>query len=166
MKELNDLLQDELLAGEPAPARLRLTRTALQKFIKIGCRGLAIIIFDETWGPTVRYYYLRRSKLVEKLLKNKAFPVELSIIGKYAEEIVLKDGTKILIWAFKSPAKSGEKTNYIVLEIDEKTDKSRLKPILRGLTEILAKNDRANVKLLNNIICSLLSKKSEKEISK
>jgi len=145
----------------PQPIRLKLSKHAFSTLLKIGARGLAVIISDEEWGPVVRYYYLKRSRLINSMLENKAFPAELSIIGKHAEELILKDGTKVLIWPFKT--KSGDRyiVNYIVLEVGDNINKSELKKILKEISIRLEKNSADDPKFVNKLLKLVLEKRKK-----
>jgi len=155
---MNDQIDDliDIFAPEPQPEPLKLGRHALYNFTKAGGRGLAIIFFDNELGPIVKYYYLKRGKLISTLLKNKAFSVEMSIIGKYAEEIVLKNGVKALIYTFSF--KNTDK-NFIVVELSEKNDKKLLKSIINEIVSKLKSVKKANSTEISKTIRSVLEKK-------
>ncbi len=159
---MNNLDFDDIFSGEPAPEKIRLNRRALHNFKKIGGKGLAIIISDDEWGPIVRYYYLKRSRIVSKLLENKSLPVELSIAGKYAEELIMKDGSKIIIFSYETPSKiyDRKKINYIIVEVFPNIDAEKLTPIITKLKREISKMDSPDRSLLSKILTQILSKKN------
>ncbi len=160
---MNEINFDSIFSGAPLPERLSLSRRALNSFKKIGGKGLAIIVSDEEWGPVVKYYYLKRSRIITKLLENKSLPVELSIAGKYAEEILMKDGSKLVISSYEVPSDKykRKKTNYIVIEVSPDTNAEKLKPIMEKLKREIANVKNLNKGFLRKILINLLDKHGE-----
>jgi len=160
---MDELSFENIFSGEPLPERLSLSKRALNSFKKIGGKGLAIIVSDEEWGPIVKYYYLKRSKIVSKLLENKSLPVELSIAGKHAEEIIMKDGSKLMIFSYEVPSDthSRKKTNYIIVEVRPDANAEKLKPIIEKLKKEITKIRNPNKGLLRRILINVLDKQME-----
>lgn len=157
---MNEPNFEDIFTREPMPEKLQLNRRAFYNFTKIGGRGLAIIVSDEEWGPVVKYYYLRKSKLVSKLLENKSLPVELSIAGKYAEEIIMKDGSRVILFTYETPSEAYErkKLNYIAIEVSPDIDIAKIKPLLTKLKNEIKRVKRPNKSLLRKILIRLLDK--------
>lgn len=152
----------QLFPSEPEATPIHLDKTSFSQLFKSGIRGLAIIMFDEEWGPIVKYYYLRRSKLVSRLLSDKVFPVELAIAGKFADEIKLRDGTKILIESFQSNESGREKIHYIVVEVSKYCRESKIRNILKMLRSNLEKTSKLDNGVINHALKKILMRNSKK----
>lgn len=156
---MDELSFNNIFSSEPKPEKLSLSRKALDSFKRIGGKGLAIIVSDEEWGPIVKYYYLKKSKIVSKLLENKSLPVELSIAGKYAEEIIMKDGSRLILFSYEvlSDTYDRKKTNYIVVEVSPDANSDNLKPIIEKLKHEITRIGNPDKRLLRKILINLLN---------
>ena len=150
------------LTKTPEPIKIYLGKEARMKLHRMGAKGIAIILFDEFWGPVFQYYYIKRSKLVSRLLENRAMPAELSIIGKYVREMVLKDGTRVLITPFITKGQGRDNVNFILVELRENVKNKRklLELIMEVASELNGSEKIDLVKISNVIRKKLIEKRS------
>ncbi len=157
------MMEDNLtipLVKAPEPTKIYLGKEARMKLHRMGAKGMAVILFDEFWGPVFQYYYIKRSKLVSRLLENRAMPAELSIIGKYVREMVLKDGTRVLIAPFITRGQGRDNMNFILVELRENVkNKKRLLELLTEVASELNGSEKIDLMKISNVIRKKLIKK-------
>lgn len=106
--------------GLPEPEEIRVPADVKSKLRAIGARGLAVIYFDDLYGPVMRYFYADEgSEFVKSLLSNPAVAVELSIVSKHAKELRTASGATILIEQVRGDMDrfGRHKTHLVLLEL-------------------------------------------------
>lgn len=106
-----------------------------------GIMGIAYVGFDVELGPKIEYYYANGgSTFIKKLLKNPALVAELTIIGKYANEVVTESNEKLLIKKIVSKDDLNRETpHFIVIEL-----KGKKKRFAKDLIDKLSSNKTVN----------------------
>jgi len=130
--ELNKEIYD--LGSKP----LRFSKQELNKLNELGINGLAIILFHEKKGPYLAYYYRKNSKLVSDLLRNSALSVEMSVIAKYAKEVILKNDSRIMIKEFRIK-KERTIPNFFVIQLKSNYKKAEIRRLLDSISKRLSK---------------------------
>jgi len=111
-----ELIPDELIFKEETKSiddmHLDLGKDFRESFQRMGIKNIFIIEFDEMLGPKLKYF-TNRDDILNKMLTNPAFTAEITIFAKYADEVRLKDGRKLVI----NEMIINNKQNYIFIEI-------------------------------------------------
>ncbi len=153
-----------MLDVDAKPERIKLDRFSRNILRVLGGRSLAIIEFSDELGPIIKYYYNRRSKFISKLLDNSAFVVELAIVGKHAKELILKDGTRVLLREFLIPINGRLGSNYIVVEISPNANTSILQAVFDELSRMISNYKKFDPSLINKILKKILLVKEKNKI--
>jgi len=117
---------------------------------KEGITGIAYLDFDVRMGPLVKYYYVtRNSSFIKKLIANPSLVAELTIIGKYANEIVTENNERLLIKKIIKRDEFGrEVPHFIVIET-----KGRRKKLAKKIIEKLANlNGESSTRKVNQLL--------------
>jgi len=129
------------------PKEITLSKEVRNFLSTNGIVGMALIEFDSEIGPILKNYYMsEKSTFINKLIKNPALAVEISIIGKYAQEIVTKDKEKILIMGYISKDKFNRSaTNYVIFELSGNKKRLARKLLEKVVRDINGKKDPKRV---------------------
>lgn len=115
--------------------KLELNKQLFLTLRSLGIQGLTIIEFDDVYGPRPRFAHSMHSKLVRRLLEDQIFSAKISILAKYASEAKLAD-SRIVIETFEN-VDERTKTHYIIAQISENADYTRVRIFLRNLCKKL-----------------------------
>ncbi|MGQ4891509.1 MAG: hypothetical protein ACP6IP_03370 [Candidatus Njordarchaeia archaeon] len=117
--------------------KMKLDSKMVQFLEREGIIGFAFLDFNTVLGPVLKYYYYgNSSSFIKKLKDNPASVVELSIVGKYANEFVTPNNEKLLIKKIVKKDEYGRDIpNYVVIEL-----KGRKKRLARSILERLAQS--------------------------
>lgn len=91
-----DLFADML--PEP-PSQITLSRRITKKLRSVGIRNIVFIDYDESFGPYVKLFLNKRSRLFSEIDKNPAFLSDLMILSRDTKELLLKDERTLLIFS-------------------------------------------------------------------
>lgn len=135
--------------------KLRLDKNSWYKLRKLGIQGLGIIIFDDALGPVPKYVYSKHTKLIKKILRDRAFASKISILAKYSCEAKLSDDSRIVLECFDS---RGErlKTNYIIAQIGENAQLPKIRAFLKSLKRKLNGLNGISKELLESCLKKIL----------
>ncbi len=152
MKNGIPMLTTNFLLSEPSS--LNLPKLMAEELEKLGVKGFAYLEFDITLGPKLKYYYYGgRASFIPKLVNNPAISVELSIIGKYAKEIVTDNGERLMIYKISERESDGRVyPHFLILEL-----KGNKKKHVRKLVETVIQKTNGKIKNVNVLKKALIS---------
>ncbi|MGQ4892794.1 MAG: hypothetical protein ACP6IP_09960 [Candidatus Njordarchaeia archaeon] len=140
-EEFEDIFSDLLPADERTEEPMSIEemiidfrRDLKQNFETIGIRNIFIIEFDEVLGPKLKFF-ASKDDILEKMIANPAFVAEITIFAKYANEVLLKDGRRLVI----KEVLVKNKQNYIFIEIGRNFLSPKPLKFARYMKEFLTK---------------------------
>lgn len=123
---------------------------------KLGIQAIGIVEFDESYGPVPKFIHSQHAKLVRRILQDQLFSMKLSVLSKYASEATLADNLRIVIETFKSSGGDRVKVNFIVAQISEEADYTRVRAFLKDISRKLSTARDINKESLERILCEAL----------
>ncbi len=152
MREEVSILTTDVLLNEPLS--LKLPKLKAKELERRGVKGLAYLEFDIMLGPKLRYYYYsERASFIPKLVNNPAISVELSIIGKYAKEIVTDDGERLMIYKISEKEEDGRTyPHFLILEL-----RGNRKRNVKKLVEAVIHKTNGKIKNVNELKKALVN---------
>ena len=133
-----DLLPQDVKVEEPVSIDkmvINIVKDHKDKFDTIGIKNVFIIEFDTKLGPKLKFF-THRDDILEKMLVNPAYVAEITIFAKYANEVLLKDGRRLVIREILI----GNKQYYVFVEVGKGF--MSLKPLrfVKHVTESLSRS--------------------------
>jgi len=111
----------------------------------LGISNIFIMFFDEAFGPRL-YSYAKKDEMIEKILENPAFGAEVTILAKYANEILLKNGKRLII----RDININQKQYYLFVQVNKGFISPKPLKIAKIIADMLEKNGKIDERIIVN----------------
>ena len=82
---------------EPKPTQVRVSRKILKRLRDSGVRNICITDYDDMYGPYLKYFLVKKSKLFEEITNNPTFLHDLLVLSKDTKEVLLRDDRTLIL---------------------------------------------------------------------
>ena len=160
-EKLDDISIDELLVGLmeknidkqssevaiPEAERINIPNKIENELYPLGISNIFIMFFDEAFGPRL-YSYAKKDEMIEKILENPTFGAEVTILAKYANELLLKNGKRLII----RDINIDQKQFYLFVQVNKGFISPKPLKIAKIIADIAQKNRKIAGKTIINAL--------------